>query len=420
MLEKLIVEGGKKLKGKISISGAKNAALPLIAASILSEDGLRLSNVPDVEDIKTMIKALNLIGMESSFENGNLTLTPKKLNPEAIPYDIVRKMRASVLFMGPLLGRFSESHVYTPGGCAIGARPIDLHIEAFKKMGAIHTVDGGFSNLKAKKCLKGTSITFDKVTVTGTENVLMAAVLAEGETIIDNAATEPEVTDLCNCLVKMGAKIKGIGTKRLIVTGVEKLNKCTHIVIPDRIAAGTYIIAGAITGGEVEIANCDPTHLEFFLEKLKEANVKLEISENTIKVKKSPKLKAVDIKTAPYPGFPTDLQAQFMTLMTVAEGVSHVQEVIFENRFQHALELKRMGADIKLDGQLAIVKGKSKCLKGADVMATDLRASASLVLAGLKAEGTTNIHRIYHLDRGYEKLDEKLINLGAIVKRERE
>lgn len=420
MLEKLIINGGREINGKVYVSGAKNAALPLIAASILSDEGLELKNVPEVEDIKTMVKALNLIGMKSEFSNGTLKLTPEKINPGAIPYDIVRKMRASVLLMGPILGRFGESHVYTPGGCAIGARPIDLHIEAFKKMGALHHIDSGFSHLKTDGILKGGNVSFDKVTVTGTENVLMAAVLAKGVTIIDNAATEPEITDLCDCLIKMGADITGEGTKRIEVKGVKKLKYCTHTVIPDRIAAGTYIIAGAISGRNLEVCNCNPSHLEFFLEKLKDAGVKMTITENSVKIGKSKKLNAVDIETAPYPGFPTDLQAQFMSLMTVATGVSHVRELIFENRFQHALELKRMGADIKLDGTLAIIKGNPGCLKGADVMATDLRASASLVLAAMATNGTTNIHRIYHLDRGYERLDEKLSAIGADIKREQD
>jgi UDP-N-acetylglucosamine 1-carboxyvinyltransferase len=420
VLEKLSVEGGVKLKGKVNVSGAKNAALPLIAASILSQNGIVLKNVPQVEDVKTMLKALSLIGMDYTFEKGNLTLTPKTINPGNIPYDIVRKMRASVLLMGPVLGRFGESHVYTPGGCAIGARPIDLHIEAFKKMGAKHRVDDGFSHLKTKGKLTGGKIVFDKVTVTGTENVIMAAVLAKGETVIENAATEPEITDLCNCLTKMGANIQGAGTKQIVINGVKNLNSCTHTVIPDRIEAGTYVIAAAITCSEVEVTNCNPTHLDFFLEKLIEAGVNLEITTTSIKVKKSCNLKAVNIKTAPYPGFPTDLQAQFMTLMTIAKGVSHIKELIFENRFQHALELKRMGANIELDGNLAIVKGSKNCLKGANVMATDLRASASLVLAAIAAKGKTDIHRIYHLDRGYENLDQKLTNLGAKIKRERD
>ena len=420
MLEKFVIKGGKRLKGRVKISGAKNSALPLLAASILSEEGLILENVPDVADVRTMLKALELLGVKYSFDRdkNRIEIDSSSVKPVEIPYDIIRRMRASVLLMGPLLARFKKAYVYTPGGCAIGARPIDLHIEAFKKLGADYKVKEGYSILKTRK-LKGNFIYFDKVTVTGTENVIMASVFADGETIIENAAIEPEVVDLCNCLVKMGAKIEGIGTKSLKIVGVKRLKKISHKVIPDRIEAGTFVIAAAVTDGKVEIENVNPSHLDSFLSKVKDAGVNLEVKENTILVEGTSTIKPVDIETSPYPGFPTDLQAQFMVLMLKAEGVSHIKENIFENRFQHVQELIRLGADIKLDGNTAIVKGGNP-LTGADVMATDLRASASLVLAGLFAKGVTKVHRIYHLDRGYESFEEKLKKLGAAIKRERD
>ncbi|BBB32186.1 UDP-N-acetylglucosamine 1-carboxyvinyltransferase [Thermotomaculum hydrothermale] len=420
MLEKFVIKGGKSLKGKVRISGAKNSALPLLAASILSENGLTLENVPDVADVRTMLKALELLGVKYNFkkENGIIDIDSSNVKPCEIPYDIIRRMRASVLLMGPLLARFKKAYVYTPGGCAIGARPIDLHIEAFKKLGADYKVKEGYSILKAKK-LKGNFIYFDKVTVTGTENVIMASVFAAGETIIENAAIEPEVVDLCNCLLKMGAKIEGIGTKSLRIKGVESLKKINHTVIPDRIEAGTFVIAAAVTKGRVEIESVIPSHLDTFLSKVKDAGVNVEVKEDSLIVDGGSTINPVDIETSPYPGFPTDLQAQFMVLMLKAKGVSHIKENIFENRFQHVQELVRLGADIKLDGNTAIVKG-GKPLTGADVMATDLRASASLVLAGLFAKGVTRVHRIYHLDRGYEKFEEKLIKLGASIKREKD
>ena len=418
MLEKFVIKGCKRLKGKVRISGAKNSALPLLAASILSDEGLILENVPDVADVRTMLKALELLGVKYNFDRdkNRIEIDSSSVKPVEIPYDIIRRMRASVLLMGPLLARFKKAYVYTPGGCAIGARPIDLHIEAFKKLGADYKVKEGYSILKTKK-LKGNFIYFDKVTVTGTENVIMASVFAEGETVIENAAIEPEVVDLCNCLVKMGAKIEGIGTKSLKIEGVKRLKKISHKVIPDRIEAGTFVIAAAVTDGKVEIGNVNPSHLDSFLSKVKDAGVNLEVKENAILVEGTSTIKPVDIETSPYPGFPTDLQAQFMVLMLKADGVSHIKENIFENRFQHVQELIRLGADIKLDGNTAIVKGGNP-LTGADVMATDLRASASLVLAGLFAKGITKVHRIYHLDRGYESFEEKLKKLGAAIKRE--
>ncbi len=420
MLEKFVIKGGRKLKGKIKISGAKNSALPLLAASILSENGLILENVPNVADVRTMLTALELLGVKFEFDKkrGRIEIDSSNVKPVEIPYDIIRRMRASVLLMGPLLARFKKAFVYTPGGCAIGARPIDLHIEAFKKLGADYKVKEGYSILKTRK-LKGNFIYFDKVTVTGTENVVMASVFVEGETVIENAAIEPEVVDLCECLVKMGANIEGIGTKSLRIKGVKKLEKVTHKVTPDRIEAGTFVIAAAVTKGKVEIENVIPSHLDTFLSKVKDAGVNIAINKESIIVNESDDIKPVDIETLPYPGFPTDLQAQFMVLMLKAKGVSHIKENIFENRFQHVQELIRLGADIKLNGNVAVVKGGNP-LTGADVMATDLRASASLVLAGLFAKGVTRVHRIYHLDRGYERFEEKLNRLGAVISRERD
>ncbi len=420
MLEKFVIKGGRKLKGKIKISGAKNSALPLLAASILSENGLILENVPNVADVRTMLTALELLGVKFEFDKkrGRIEIDSSNVKPVEIPYDIIRRMRASVLLMGPLLARFKKAFVYTPGGCAIGARPIDLHIEAFKKLGADYKVKEGYSILKTRK-LKGNFIYFDKVTVTGTENVVMASVFVEGETVIENAAIEPEVVDLCECLVKMGANIEGIGTKSLRIKGVKKLEKVTHKVIPDRIEAGTFVIAAAVTKGKVEIENVIPSHLDTFLSKVKDAGVNIAINKESIIVNESDDIKPVDIETLPYPGFPTDLQAQFMVLMLKAKGISHIKENIFENRFQHVQELIRLGADIKLNGNVAVVKGGNP-LTGADVMATDLRASASLVLAGLFAKGVTRVHRIYHLDRGYERFEEKLNRLGAVISRERD
>ncbi|NOZ13872.1 MAG: UDP-N-acetylglucosamine 1-carboxyvinyltransferase [Acidobacteria bacterium] len=415
MPDKLTIRGGIRLTGSVEISGAKNAALPLIAASILSEDGLELNNVPDVMDVRTLLKAMERLGAIVDFqsESGRLILNTKNVRPDEIPYDIVRKMRASVLLMGPLLGRFREAHVYTPGGCAIGARPIDEHIQAFQKLGADYRIESGFAILRAPK-IKGTQILFDRVTVTGTENAIMAAVLAEGETIIEHAANEPEVADLCHCLIKMGAEIDGIGTSRIMIQGVNSLSRATHRVIPDRIEAGTYMMAIAASGGSGNLCGVNPEHLRIPIEKLVEAGVTVTTGENTISVKAHHDIHPVDVETSPYPGFPTDLQAQFMALMTQADGVSFVKETIFENRFQHVQELNRLGARLKIDGNRVIVRGGTP-LQGAEVMATDLRASASLVIAGLTASGTTTVHRIYHLDRGYHKFETKLRNLGADI-----
>jgi len=420
VLERFLIQGGNRLNGRVKISGAKNAALPLLASSILSENGLFLRNVPDVADIRTMLKALELLGVRCFFdkENHTVDIDSTGAKPRKVPYDIIRKMRASVLLMGPLLARFNRAYVYTPGGCAIGARPIDMHIDSFKKLGARYSVKEGYSVLKGQR-LKGTLIHFDRKTVTGTENVVMASVLADGETVIKNAATEPEVQDLCNCLKKMGAEIEGIGTDTIRIRGVTTLEKVEYSVIPDRIETGTFVVAALVSGEKVLIEGAISEHLDFFLSKVVEAGGKIEVKRNTIVVQGQDKLLPVNIETAPYPGFPTDLQAQFMVLMLKAKGTSYIKENIFENRFQHVQELKRLGADIKLEGNMAIVNG-GNMLSGADVMATDLRASASLVLAGLFAKGETRVHRIYHLDRGYERFEEKLRNLGAFIVREKE
>ncbi|RLE18253.1 MAG: UDP-N-acetylglucosamine 1-carboxyvinyltransferase [Acidobacteria bacterium] len=417
MLDKLVIQGGKRLTGDVRMSGAKNAALPLIAASILSEDGLELENVPDVTDVRTLLKAMERLGaiVEFQAETGKLNLTTSNVRPDEIPYDIVRKMRASVLLMGPLLGRFREAHVYTPGGCAIGARPINEHIHAFQKLGADHRIESGFAILRAPK-LRGTQILFDRVTVTGTENAIMAAVMAEGETVIEHAANEPEVVDLCNCLIKMGAKINGVGNSRITIKGVRSLHRISHRVIPDRIEAGTYLMAIAASGGNGTLFAVNPEHLRIPIEKLVEAGVTVIPGKDSISIEAAHGVHPVDVETSPYPGFPTDLQAQFMALMTQAEGVSFVKETIFENRFQHVQELNRLGARLKIDGNRVIIRGGTT-LQGAEVMATDLRASASLVIAGLTASGTTNIHHIYHLDRGYHNFEGKLQSLGADIAR---
>jgi len=418
--EKLTIIGGNQLTGHVRVSGAKNAALPLIASAILSEEGLQLENVPDVKDVRTLLAALQRLGARVSFDGktGSLNLETADVRPNEIPYDIVGRMRASVLLMGPLLGRFGEAHVYTPGGCAIGSRPINEHIHAFNRLGADHRIDSGFAILRAGK-LAGGHIPFDRVTVTGTENALMAAVLADGTTVIENAATEPEVVDLCHCLTAMGAQIEGVGTGMLTVQGVSSLSRTRHAVIPDRIEAGTYMVAVAATHGDAVLKNVRPDHLRNPIAKLTAAGIAVDVTDNTVHVKATNGIQSVDIETAPYPGFPTDLQAQFMALMTQADGVALIKETIFENRFQHVQELSRLGASLQIDGNRVIVRGGSQ-LQGAEVMATDLRASASLVIAGLAASGKTTVHRIYHLDRGYHCFDEKLKGLGARISRQPE
>ncbi len=414
-MDKIEIVGGVSLCGEISISGAKNAALPVMAASILGPGENIISNIPRLRDISTMGKLLAHLGMGYHQENGEAILQSEHISSIEAPYDFVKTMRASVLVLGPLLARMGEAKVSLPGGCAIGARPINLHIMGLKKMGAEITLCDGYIHAKAGK-LKGATIYFDIPTVTGTENLMMAASIAEGVTVLENAACEPEIIDLANALISMGAEIQGAGTGIVKIKGVNNLRPLNYRIIPDRIETGTFLTAAAITGGNVEITNCDPSLAEAFINKLGETGTVITHGPDKISVKGPEQLKAEDIKTMPYPGFPTDMQAQFMALMTVAEGTSLITENIFENRFMHVAELRRMGADIRVEGSTATVKGV-KSLKGAPVMATDLRASASLVIAGLAASGTTTIDRVYHIDRGYQNIEEKLKPLGAKIRR---
>lgn len=414
-MDKIEIEGGTRLNGEVNISGAKNAALPLMAASILSSGENYIHNLPQLMDISTMGKLLAHLGMDYHQENGEVILNSKNISSIEAPYDFVKTMRASVLVLGPLLARQGEAKVSLPGGCAIGARPINLHTAGFEKMGAEIDLSGGYIHAKAKK-LKGTAIYFDIPTVTGTENIMMAATLAEGETLIENAACEPEIVDLADALISMGADIKGAGTSIIKIKGVTDLKPLNYKIIPDRIASGTFMAAAAITGGEVKIKDCRPDHLEAVINKIKKTGTEITQETDSLLVKGPERLLTQDIKTMPHPGFPTDMQAQFMALMTVARGTSLITENIFENRFMHVAELKRMGADITVEGSTATVKGVDS-LTGAPVMATDLRASASLIIAGLAAKGKTVIDRVYHLDRGYERIEEKLELIGARIKR---
>ncbi|MBI4849707.1 MAG: UDP-N-acetylglucosamine 1-carboxyvinyltransferase [Nitrospirae bacterium] len=414
-MDKIEITGGIILRGEVAISGAKNAVLPLMTASILSSGESVIGNVPHLRDVRTMGSLLAHLGFGFHLENNEIILNTNKITSVDAPYDFVKTMRASVLVLGPLLARTGKAKVSLPGGCAIGARPINLHIMGLEKMGAKITLSEGYIEAKAKR-LKGAAIHFDTQTVTGTENLMMAATLAEGTTVLENSACEPEVVDLANALISIGAKIEGAGTSIIRITGVSKLKPLDYSVIPDRIETATFIAAAAITQGEVKIKKCMPGHLEAVINKIKEAGVKISNKNDKLTVKGPERLTSVDIKTVPYPGFPTDMQAQFMAMMAVAGGTSLITENIFENRFMHVAELRRMGADITVEGSTATVKGVNS-LKGAPVMATDLRASASLVVAGLAAEGTTVIDRVYHLDRGYEKIEEKLKMLGARIRR---
>lgn len=416
-MDYLEIKGGNRLSGKVDISGAKNAALPLIAMSILGKNNTEFSNIPRVADTQTLVKLLVNLGANAKFDGSNLVINASIINSTKATYDIVRKMRASILVLGPLLTRFGHCEVSLPGGCAIGARPIDLHLSALEKMGANIEIKDGYVVAKATGGLKGANIVFDKITVTGTENIVMAAALAKGKTTILNAAKEPEVVQVCQILNDSGIKIEGIGTSELIIhgNGGELLNLAKICVIPDRIEAGTYLCACAISGGEITLNGVERGHLVSVLDKLSDMGVRFELEKNSIKVISDAKLAPVNIITTEFPGFPTDMQAQFMALAAVADGVSTIDERLFENRFMHASELSRMGADIKLNGHIATISGSS--LNGADVMATDLRASSALVLAALRANGITRVHRIYHLDRGYENLEKKLQNLGADIKR---
>jgi UDP-N-acetylglucosamine 1-carboxyvinyltransferase len=412
-MDKLRVRKSLGLKGEIRISGAKNAALPLVCAGLLTSDKLILENVPVLKDISTLALLLGGMGAKVDFANNRMEIDAGSVNSYEAPYDLVKTMRASVMVLGPLVARFGEAKVSLPGGCAIGARPVDQHIKGLELMGAEITIEHGYIKARAKR-LKGARIVMDMVTVTGTENLLMAAVLADGVTTLENSAREPEVTDLADCLVKMGAKIEGIGTDALVVTGVERLHGATHAVIADRIEAGTYAIAAAITQGDLTLTHARPDTMGAIIDKLIQAGCTIDSGDNWLKVAMNRRPTSVDIKTQPYPLFPTDMQAQFMALNTIADGSAVCAETIFENRYMHVPELCRMGANIAVDGNLALVKGVDT-LYGATVMATDLRASASLVLAGLVANGDTMVERVYHLDRGYEGMEVKLSRVGADV-----
>ncbi len=414
-MKTIVINGGKKLSGEVVISGAKNAALPILAACLLCEGRHTISNVPRLADVTTFGRILQNMGVSFERRDHDIYVDSTSIsNPEA-PYDLVRTMRASVLVLGPLVARFGKARVSLPGGCAIGARPINLHLMGLEKLGATVSIEHGYVVASAKR-LRGAHVYFDTVTVTGTENIMMAAALAHGESVLENAAREPEITDLANALTKMGAKIEGAGTDVIRIKGVESLKPMDYTVMPDRIETGTFVIAAAITGGSITIKNCFSAHLDAVLSKVGETGAKIRTGEGTIQVTGSEIISPVNIKTLEYPGFPTDMQAQIMSLMTLANGTSVINETIFENRFTHIAELRRMGANIETDGRTAIVKGIVR-LSAAPVMATDLRASASLILAGLAAEGQTVISRIYHLDRGYENIEQKLSALGADIKR---
>jgi UDP-N-acetylglucosamine 1-carboxyvinyltransferase len=418
-MDKFVIRGGEPLLGTVRVSGAKNAALPCMAAALLTDEPVVLENIPQVRDIQTTRNLLAAMGAEVELGYGRAqhrtTIHCENLASPEASYQLVKTMRASTLVLGPLVARCGRARVSLPGGCAIGQRPIDLHIKGLEQLGATIIQEHGYVEARASR-LKGAEIVFDKITVTGTEDLLMAATLAEGESILLNCAREPEVEDLANLLNKMGARIEGAGTSRIRVQGVSKLSGAKHRIIPDRIEAGTFIIAGAMTGGDLNIAGCDPSHLDALLKKLREAGVKTKVTEDCIRVMGDNPLKAADMSTEEHPGFPTDCQAQFMALTTQAEGTSIITENIFENRFMHAQELVRMGANIKIEGRRAVVRGKTP-LSAAAVLASDLRASASLVLAALVADGETIIDRVYHIDRGYEHIEEKLKGVGAQVRR---
>ncbi len=414
-MDKIIISGGRRLQGDIKVSGAKNAALPILASVILGGGECTVANVPRVVDVVTMGKLLGILGATVKAEGNRVTMKMDALRSSEAPYDLVRTMRASVVVLGPLLARWGEATVSLPGGCAIGSRPVNLHLAGFEKMGATVTVEHGYIKAKASR-LKGARICLDFPTVTGTENLMMAACLADGTTVIENAAKEPEIVDLAAFLVKRGARIAGAGTDLITVEGVKELRGGDHEVIPDRIEAGTYLAAAAITGGDVCVKDCRPQHLEAVTAKLRETGAEIVETKESIRLKTSKRLKSVDVKTYPYPGFATDMQAQMMALMCVTQGTSVITETVFESRFIHVPELQRMGAEIKVDGSHAVVTGTAK-LSAAPVMASDLRASAGLIVAGLAAEGETEIARVYHLDRGYERIEEKLNGLGAAIRR---
>jgi UDP-N-acetylglucosamine 1-carboxyvinyltransferase len=414
-MDKLAITGGALLQGEVRVSGAKNAALPILCAALLTSEPLVLTNVPKLNDVRTMRSLLAQMGVRAEGDDGALTLSAASIDWPLAPYEMVKTMRASILALGPLLARCGEARVSLPGGCAIGLRPVDQHIKGLQAMGAEIDLDHGYIDAKAKR-LSGASFVFDVVTVTGTENLMMAATLAAGSTLLDNAAREPEVVDLADCLNAMGARITGAGTDRIVIEGVSRLSGATHAIMPDRIETGTFLVAAAATGGDVALTGARPDTLGAVLDKLAEAGVAATIDGSTIRIKRNGRLKSVSMRTAPYPGFPTDMQAQLMALMTVADDAAMITETIFENRMMHVQELKRLGAAIEVEGNTAIVRGAQK-LTAANVMATDLRASAGLVIAGLIAEGETVIDRIYHLDRGYERIEDKLSALGARIRR---
>ncbi len=416
-MDKLVITGGRPLNGEVRISGAKNAALPIVAATLLAETPMTVTNVPHLQDITTSMELLSQMGVELTIgERMTIEVDASTISNPVAPYELVKTMRASILVLGPLLARCGKADVSLPGGCAIGSRPVNLHIDGLRAMGAEIEVKNGIVHAKADR-LKGATIVFEIVTVTGTENLMMAATLAEGTTILENAAREPEVVDLANCLIAMGAKISGAGTTKIIIEGVEKLHGAEYAVQPDRIETGTFLVAAAITGGKVKARDTDPTLLDAVLQKLRDAGADITLGDDWIELDMHGKrAKAVDVHTAPYPAFPTDMQAQFMALNCVAEGAGVVRETIFENRFMHVQELQRMGASIAVEGNTAMVRGIDK-LTGAPVMATDLRASASLIIAALAAEGETHVDRIYHVDRGYQNIEEKLQGLGARIQR---
>ena len=416
-MDKLLIRGPGALSGTVKISGAKNAALPILAGTLLATEPVVVRNIPHLKDVTTTISLLQMMGVQVTIDDQlNVEVDASNVTSREAPYELVRTMRASILVLGPLVERFGEADVSLPGGCAIGARPVNLHIAGLQAMGADVSVENGFIKARARR-LKGAHIVFDTVTVTGTENLLMAAVLADGETVLENSAREPEVTDLANFLIELGAKIDGAGSSTIVVQGVEKLGGGDYTVLPDRIEAGTYLVAAAMTGGRIRVVDAAADTLEAVLIKLREAGATITTGEGWIELDmKGRRPTAVDIRTAPYPAFPTDMQAQFCALNAIADGVSTITETIFENRFQHVLELQRMGADIQLEGNTAIIKGVDR-LMAAPVMATDLRASAGLVLAGLAATGETLVDRIYHVDRGYERIEEKLRQVGATIQR---
>jgi UDP-N-acetylglucosamine 1-carboxyvinyltransferase len=416
-MDKLQVAGGRTLDGEVRVSGAKNAALPILAATLLASEPVAIGNVPHLQDVTTMIELLGRMGATVTVdERMNIEVDASTVRQPVAPYDLVKTMRASILVLGPLLARFGEADVTLPGGCAIGARPVNIHVAGLQAMGAEISIENGYIRARASR-LRGARLVLDTVTVTGTENLMMAATLADGQTVIENAAREPEVVDLADCLNALGAKVRGAGTDIIVIDGVERLHGGSHRVLPDRIEAGTYLVAGAITSGRVHLKQVAPAHLDAVLAKLREAGATVTSGADWIELDmRGRRPRAIDLRTAPYPAFPTDMQAQFAALDTIADGVGTIIETIFENRFMHMLEMRRLGAEIRLEGNTAIIKGVPK-LQAAPVMATDLRASASLVLAGLVAEGRTVIDRIYHIDRGYEAIEEKLSALGADIRR---